>query len=299
MELADALARISFLRHLDGASATRLAGLTNVNYLLRADDGDVVVRLPGIGTSDYIDRRAEEIAAASTTRAGVNAEVLFFDATDGLMVTRFVAGSTVMSPALFGDLGAVARAAEVMRRLHHTADPFVNEFTVAPAIANFKATLLERGAPLPDGCAQVERLADAALARLAQHPVPLVPSHCDPLCENFLDTGDRMYLIDFEYAGNFDPMWDLGDFSVEASLSSVQDDVLLRAYFGADPPADQAARMVIYKALCDLMWAYWGILQHINANPVEDFWAYGLNRFQRCERLMQTSAYAEAVARLR
>jgi thiamine kinase-like enzyme len=107
-----------------------------------------------------------------------------------------------------------------------------------------------------------------------------------------------MYLIDYEYSGNFDPMWDLGDFSVEAGLSSEQDDILMHAYFAGIPPADDVARMIVYKALCDVMWSVWGIVQHINDNPVEDFWAYAVGRFERCRTLMATPEYAAAIADL-
>jgi thiamine kinase-like enzyme len=298
VELQDALQRIAPIVDASLSSATRLAGLTNVNYRVSTTDGDVVVRIPGRGTADYIDRHAEEVAALVTAQAGVNVPVRFFDVSDGLMVTQFVDNSATMSPAAFEDHGAIRRAADVMRRLHHIPKPFATDFKVAPVIADFKAILAAKQAQLPEGFAQVEAKADVALRLLAQHPVTLVPSHCDPLCENFLDTGETMYLIDYEYSGNFDPMWDLGDFSVEAHFTTEQDEVLMRAYFdGAPPPAD-AARMVLYKALCDVLWSLWGIVQHINDNPVEDFWAYAVERFERCRTLMFTPAYAAAVAEL-
>ena len=69
-------------------------------------------------------------------------------------------------------------------------------------------------------------------AALDAHPAPLAPCHCDPLCENFLDTGERMWIVDWEYSGMNDPMWDLGDLSVEAELRRRQDEEMLRAYFG-------------------------------------------------------------------
>ena len=119
-------------------------------------------------------------------------------------------------------------------------------------------------------------------------PVPLRPCHCDPLCENFLDTGTRMFIIDYEYAGNNDPMWDLGDLSVEGQFGQAQDEALLRAYFDGDPPADQCGRMIAYKALCDLLWTLWGVIQHVNGNPADDFWAYAVGRFVRCKALMST-----------
>ena len=108
-----------------------------------------------------------------------------------------------------------------------------------------------------------------------------------------------MYIIDYEYAGNNDPMWDLGDFSVEAGLSDSQDVVLLNAYFNTDiPPAIPYARMVLYKALCDLLWTLWGVIQHANGNTAEDFVAYANIRFERCERLSKSEAFAMHLSNL-
>ena len=99
-----------------------------------------------------------------------------------------------------------------------------------------------------------------------------------------------MYVIDYEYAGNNDPMWDLGDLSVEGQFDAEQD-ARCAAYFGGDPPADQGGRMVAYKALCDLLWTLWGVIQHVNANPADDFWAYAVGRFERCKALMSSEGF--------
>jgi thiamine kinase-like enzyme len=139
---------------------------------------------------------------------------------------------------------------------------------------------------LPEGYDDVQALAWPARRALSERPAELVACHCDPLCENFLDTGSRMYLIDYEYAGNNDPMWDLGDLSIEGSFSPAMDAVLLEAYFDGSVPASAAARMVVYKAMADLLWTLWGVIQHVNENPVDDFWAYAVGRFERCRALM-------------
>lgn len=298
--LEDALARLPML---DGASATdavRLGGLTNLNYLVVHDDGRYVVRVPGAGTAEYIDRTVEEHAARSASAAGVNAEVVFFDATDGLMVTRFVEGSVSMSPDRFKDLDSVARAGETFRRLHREAQPFSNDFEVFDLIDEYRALLSSKKVALPGMYRDAEKAAKASRRALADGPgAPLVPSHCDPLCENFLDTGDRMYLIDYEYAGNNDPMWDLGDLSIEGNFGREQDAVLLRAYLGGEPrPADEG-RMVVFKALCDLVWSLWGMIQHANANPADDFLAYAINRLERCLALMTHADYSEHLAAIR
>ena len=273
------------------ATTSRLAGLTNVNHLVTIGDDRYVLRIPGDGTGEYINRVDEEVAARSAAAAGVNAEVVFFDAADGLMVTRFIDGAATMNAERFRDLGAVGRAGHAFRQLHATAAPFASDFVLFPMIDEYKALLASKGANLPAGYDDVQRQAEVVRAALESVPAPLVPCHCDPLCENFLDTGTQMFVIDYEYAGNNDPMWDLGDLSVEGEFGAEQDDALLRAYFDGDPPADQRGRMVAYKALCDLLWTLWGVIQHVNGNPADDFWAYAVGRFERCKALMSTADF--------
>jgi thiamine kinase-like enzyme len=293
-ELDRALERVPWLR--SAGAPERLAGLTNLNFRI----GEFVLRLPGAGTGEYIDRAAEEVAARSASDAGVNAELMFFDPDDGLMVTRFVDGATTMSAERFAaDLGAVERAGRALHRLHTTAAPFSTEFRLFDMIDEYKALLAAKAAVLPDGYDAVQAEAEAARAALVAHPVPLAPCHCDPLCENFLDTGETMHVIDYEYAGNNDPMWDLGDLSVEGGFGPDQDAALLAAYFGGTAPEPEAARMVIHKAMCDLLWTLWGVIQHVNENPVDDFWAYAVGRFERCQALMASDRFAEAMHVLR
>ena len=295
-ELEAALARIPPLAGATGHTTSRLAGLTNVNHLVSVGDDRFVLRVPGDGTGEYINRRDEEVAARSAAVAGVNAEVIFFDPSDGLMLTRFVDGAATMSAERFRDLDAVARAGRAFRRLHTTADRFATDFKLFPMIDDYKSLLAAKGAALPDGYDDVQRQAGAVRAALEAAPVPLAPCHCDPLCENFLDTGEQMFIIDYEYAGNNDPMWDLGDLSVEGAFAAEQDEALLRAYFGDEPPPDQRGRMTAYKALCDLLWTLWGVIQHVNGNPVEDFWAYAEGRFERCKGLMSSAGFDAQIA---
>ena len=294
--LAECLLRIPFLADVDPATARRLAGLTNVNHLVERAGDQFVVRVPGAGTLEYIDRVSEEVAARAASAADVNAEVLFFDASDGLMVTRYVARAETMSAEAFRDLGAVSRAGIAFRRLHDHSAPFATDFQLFSMIDEYQALLASKGAALPDGYEAAVLQANAARAALEAKPVELVPSHCDPLCENFLDTGYRMLIIDYEYAGNNDPMWDLGDLSVEGGFGAEQDAALLHAYFNGEPPVEQVARMVIHKAMCDLLWTLWGVIQHVNANPVDDFWAYAVNRFERCRALMASAEFVDHVA---
>jgi thiamine kinase-like enzyme len=88
-------------------------------------------------------------------------------------------------------------------------------------------------------------------------------------------------------------MWDLGDLSVEGGFDAEQDRRLIEAYFGGPASGFDYGRMMIYKAMCDLLWTLWGLIQHANGNPAEDFWAYALNRFERCKRALAAEGFAK------
>ena len=108
-----------------------------------------------------------------------------------------------------------------------------------------------------------------------------------------------MWIVDWEYSGMNDPMWDLGDLSIEGGFDEALDKEMLLAYFGGPPSAPDHARMVIYKAMCDLLWTLWGLIQLANDNPAEDFRAYAVGRFERCKALMATPAFAAHVSAVR
>src|SRR5262245_36823076 len=187
----------------------RLGGLTNRNYKIAVGGTEVVLRIPGAGTSAYIDRRSEHHNAAVAARAGVAPELLHFNPADGVMMTRYVAGALTMSAERFRDSGRVARAGRAFRAMHEWPEPFASRFDLFGKMDEYLALLKRLAAPVPDGYAATQGEAEAVRRALSAAPERIVPCHCDPLAENFLDTGTRMVVVDWEYAGMNDPMWDL------------------------------------------------------------------------------------------
>lgn len=276
---------------------TRLGGLTNLVYRVEGRGQSVVVRMPGPGTEDYIDRRVELVNAEAAHRAGVSPEVLWADAGTGVMITRTVPEIETMTPDLFSSQdGAPARAGAALAQLHGSGEVFEFHFDVFAMIDDYLRILETKDVTLPDGYHEIVAAAEPVKAALAANPATLAPCHCDPLCENFLDDGDRMWIVDWEYSGMNDPLWDVGDLSVEAELTEAEDAEMMRAYFGGDPGAAAYGRVVIYKAMCDLLWTFWGLIQHADDNPAEDFWAYATGRFDRCKALMNDPAFEGHVA---
>jgi thiamine kinase-like enzyme len=280
----------------DAYSVDRLGGLTNLVFRIDTGKDRYVLRIPGEGTEAYINREVEIHNARVAARAGVSAEVIHADSASGVMLCRHIDGIVTMTPEEFARReGAAARAGRALKQMHDWPEAFEFRFELFSMIDEYLGILDERKAELPTGYADVVESAQPVRAALERNPVQLAPCHCDPLCENFLDSGERMWIVDWEYSGMNDPLWDLGDLSVEAAFTAAQDMELMRAYCGREPGQAEVGRMLIYKAMCDLLWTLWGLIQHSNDNPAEDFWAYAVGRFERCKALMTSADFAQHV----
>lgn len=285
-----AMAQIPVLADYSGP-ITRLGGLTNLVY--RAED--YVLRIPGQGTEEYINRANEAAAAKAAAHAGVSPEVIYCDPATGLMVTRHIDAVT-MTPNLFKSRKkSPTRAGHAFRNLHDSDAVFPFRFELFAMIDDYLSILSTKEVALPSGYHDAVAQAEQVRAALAANPVPLAPSHCDPLCENFLDDGTSMWIVDWEYSGMNDPMWDLGDLSVEGAFDPGQDEEMLSAYFGKEIRPEDRSRMVIYKAMCDLLWTLWGLIQLANGNTAEDFRAYADGRFARCRKEMASWGFAASL----
>lgn len=281
-------------------SVTRLGGLTNLVFRVEHKGEILCLRLPGQGTEEYIDRKIEAHNARAAARAGVSPEVIFADPDTGVMVAKFLDGFETMTADVFArKQGAAGRAGTAFAKLHNSGEKFEFRFELFSMIDEYLEILSKKTVEFPDGYHDVLTESGAVREALAVKPAKLAPCHCDPLCENFLDDGKTMWIIDWEYSGMNDPLWDLGDLSVEGGFNDQLDLEMLNAYYPGGPGEADMARMVIYKAMCDLLWTLWGLIQHANNNPAEDFWAYSTGRFERCKKLMNDPAFAQHLKALR
>ena len=280
----------------ENSNLKRLGGMTNIVHLVETENINLIVRIPGKGTEDYINRTFEYNNAMAAWRAGISAEIIWADVERGIMVSKAINAIETMTPNLFSTRkGSPARAGLALAKLHNSGETFDFRFDLFNMIDEYLKILSSKNAELPDGYHEIVDAAKPVKEALIANPSPLAPCHCDPLCENFLDDGNNMWIVDWEYSGMNDPMWDLGDLSVEAGMDENQENEMLIAYFGKDPTAAQKGRVIIYKAMCDLLWTLWGLIQHADKNPAEDFWAYSIERFERCKKLMQNTDFKKNI----
>jgi thiamine kinase-like enzyme len=264
-------------------------GLTNVNLRVQDEDGlDVVVRWArGDAALLGIDRDAEHANSVAAHRAGVGAEVLEYRPELSLMVIAFLPGRSLEN-ADFGDPGVLRRAADAVRRLH--AGPvFTGEFDMFARQAGYLDVVRERGIVLPPGYADHAAAWDDVRRALAAAPRPAVPCNNDLLAANYLDDGEQVRLIDYEYSGTNDACFELGNTTTECEFTQDQVDAWCEAYFGDPTPADRARVRV--QALCSAYgWALWGFIQEA-ASPIEyDFHGWAMEHYERAAAVFRGGA---------
>lgn len=248
----------------------RLPGLTNRTFRVSLGETVVVVRLPGVGTSAYIDRGAELDNATSASALGIGASILF--AEHGAMITTFLEGRTLTPSILRDESTMVERAGRLLKQVHTASGDFSARFDPVTIIVAHRS-----------GLTDISGATDLAIAQVLDldRPTRLVPSHNDPWPENFLDSGDELHLLDWEYSAMNEPAWDLADLIVEADLDGAGRRCLLAAYSGADVDPALGDRVDQLCPVTDLLWGLWALIQERDGNEAEDFATYGHRRLDR------------------
>ena len=254
-------------------------GLTNANFKVSVDGIPYFVRIPGASTELLaIDRNNEYYNASSAARVGVGPKILYYLPEQQVMVLEFLQGTT-MSNALLGAPGMPAQVAGAIKQLH-TCDRFLTDFNMFRLTEFYLKICKEHEARIPDGyharMPKVNRIERALLAR----PLASVPCHNDLLAENYMLVGGSLRLIDYEYSGNNDPCFELGNTCQELKYDESCIAEVCAAYFG-EPYPDKIARMKLNMIMSDVGWGLWAAIQAKISKIEYDFWGWSIERWGR------------------
>ncbi len=254
-------------------------GLTNRNYRVDTPDASYVVRHSSSDTRLLgIDRDTEHLNSRAAAEAGVGAEVFDYRPDLALLVIGYLPGRTLDNDS-FADPGVLQRAADACRRLH--AGPrFTGVFDMFARQAAYRQTVRVRGFALPAG---YDEQADAWVSvtrAVATRPRVTMPCNNDLLAGNFIDDGERIRLIDYEYSGNNDVEFELGNTATECEFPPERLDAYVEAYFG-DPTPGDLARVRLGSLRSEYGWSLWGYIQAATSPLDFDFTGWGLHRYEK------------------
>jgi thiamine kinase-like enzyme len=253
-------------------------GLTNRNFKVTTPAGTFVVRISDPGTGLLaIDRDNEYRNTVAAAAAGAGAPVIEYRPEHHALIIGFIEGRT-FGNADVGDPGNIPRIADACRRLHG-GERFGNDFDMFDIQRRYLAVARSRGFRIPDGYDGLAPRFEAAGAALAASATGTVPCNNDLLAANFIDDGDRIWLIDYEYSGNNDPCFELGNIWAECHLSVDALDALITAYYGR-PSRAKLARARLLGLAGKYGWTLWGAIQHASSPIDFDFWSWAMERFE-------------------
>jgi thiamine kinase-like enzyme len=276
-----------------GASFEVLGGgITNHNLKVEVDGEQLVLRVAGKGTNLLgIDRVVEFAATEAAAALGIGPEVVEFVEPEGWLVTRFIEGE-IPSLERMREPEMLARVAGTLRAFHDGPE-IPGTFDSFRVVEVYRQTALDRGGGVPDAYEWAHEIAGRIGAK--RSAATRVPCHNDLLNANFLDDGERLRIVDWEYAGMGDRYFDLANFSINHELEGAQSEALLAAYFG-EARRDDLDALELMRFMSDFREAMWGVVQSAVSELDFDFVAYASEHFERLRRTAASPAFLAALA---
>jgi thiamine kinase-like enzyme len=271
-------------------------GITNKNFRITMGGSDYVIRVPGKDTSLLgIDRGAERESGELASRVGISPEVVARMTDPPCLVTRFVEGETLTAEKL-RDPATLSEVASALTKLHSAGATLPTEFDSFRVIEDYAKTAADRGVEVPASYEESHghsKRIEAALSGLEHTPVPC---HNDLLAANFI-RGERLWIVDWDYAGMGDRYFDLGNFAVNNELDDDAARDFLRAYFGEEPGERRMATLRLFRFMSDFREAMWGVVQQGISDLDFDFVDYAGKHFQRLRDAAADPQFEPAIER--
>jgi thiamine kinase-like enzyme len=270
------------IQHLSG-------GLTNTNFKIIVDGKPFFVRVPGEGTELLaIDRNNEHHNTRAASHAGVAPKILHHFPEHNVMIMEFLEGKTMSKDSL-NESGMPSRMAHSIKKLH--AGPrFLTDFNMFRLTEYYLSLCKERDIKTPNGYAERIPTVNQIEKAMSVKPLGTVPCNNDLLAENYIDDGKQLWLIDYEYSGNNDPTFELGNTCQEMQFSDEQIKEVCAAYFG-DVSPEMIARMKLNMVMSDVGWGLWAAIQAKISTIDFDFWGWALERWGRAEEKMDSAEF--------
>ncbi|MCI0635315.1 MAG: choline kinase family protein [Actinobacteria bacterium] len=266
-------------------------GITNHNLKVEVDGERFVLRVAGKDTGLLgIDRHVELEATQAAAAAGIGPEVVAFVEPEGWLVTRFVEGE-IPAPERMREPEMLMRVAAALRAFHD-GPAIPGAFDSFRVVEVYRDTAIARGGGAPDAYEWAHAIARRIEAKRSDDEP--VPCHNDLLNANFLDNGERLRIVDWEYAGMGDRFFDLANFSINHALDATASAILLEAYFGEIGEADAHA-LELMRFMSDFREAMWGVVQSTVSELDFDFVGYAADHFARLERTAASPAFVAAL----
>jgi thiamine kinase-like enzyme len=284
--IAEAVAKIEDWKGKHISIQPLSGGLTNSNYKVEVDGTPYFVRVPGESTELLaVDRNNEYHNTNAAAEAGVAPKVLYYLPEYCVMVLEFLNGKTMSKDSL-NAAGMPTRMAQSIKRLH-SGPRFLMDFNMFRLTEYYLDLCKEREIRIPDGYLDRMPTVRQIEKAMSVNRLATVPCNNDLLAENYLDDGKQLWLIDYEYSGNNDPTFELGNTCQEMQFDDDQIREVCAAYFGT-ASSNLISRMKLNMIMSDVGWGLWAAIQAKISSIDFDFWGWAIERWGRAVEKMDS-----------
>ena len=292
-EFDDLLDKVPRLQNRTAVSELS-GGLTNRNLKISTASGDYVARISSNKSSLLaIDRQSEYENSKIAAGIGVGAPVFDYLPEFGLLVIGYLPGKTYSNLDVSNNLSRIAATCNLL----HKAAPFTRDFDMFVIQENYQKLVTESGFRFPNGYHQYAPHLYIMKSALAVLDDGRVPCNNDLLPANFIDDGKKIWLIDYEYSGNNDACFELGNIWSEAKLPISALEELVAAYYGSSRP-EKLARAWLFALLAKYGWTLWASIQSSVSDLDFDFWQWGMEKFEDVEESFASDKFERALTQV-
>lgn len=253
---------------LEDTLETITSGYTNTNLKIITKSGAYVLRIPLMKDHLFIHRCHEQANTLTAHALGLGAELVFYELSTGIMVTKWIASATCLTKQAMVQENILRLIARVLKQLHQSDKKFLGDWGIFEKIQCLYDFVLRNhllcDRELLDGLIHQTHQVKALMETIS---IALCPCHNDLSPSNFLGLDDDLRIIDWEFSGNNDPLWDLAFLGVASELSEEKEGVLLLHYLGIDYRGSlEHTRYRLYKPMVHFWIGLLSILQIYNCN---------------------------------
>lgn len=279
--LLEFLKDVSIFKNKKIENINLIGGMTNKNYLISIDKKKYVLRNPGVGTKEIINRNNEAKNAQIISDLNLDAKLIYLNKETGIKISEYIENAETLVPETAKN--NFKQVAGILRKLHNSKITFDNVFDSFTEMEKYERLSIEENGKFYDGYKEVKERVFKLKEKLQLFNIELRACHNDTVPENFIKSGEKIYLIDWEYSGMNDPMWDLAAHSLECNFSKEEEKEFLDSYFLGKMTKEENLRIQIHKICQDFLWSIWTILKEAKGISFGD---YGIERYNRAIKLL-------------
>lgn len=225
-------------------------GLTNDNYRILTQNHDCVVRVPRSDSHQTVRRSHEAKAMALIQALDLDVKTLYYSPETGLKISVYVDNLKTFDE--YHEKDRIQRTARLMRKLHSLKTCAGVIFDPVQRYHQYRSHVKR---PMVD-----DETSQSIVSLIEDFDHPMTLCHNDWVAGNICFGSKRDYLIDYEYAGDNDPFFDVMSFLTENDLTKAEKEEFILAYFGRKPSPEEYDRLFAYQQFHNLLWCTWAVM---------------------------------------